>query len=107
MCLRVLPACPTGNCLSQIPDSLTQLVHLQDLNLSGNRLQRLPDGIGAFTALVKLSVHGNQLQELPLDGWQHLQRLDELCVQGNCLNDLPNSLAQLGVSLLVGVVLLL
>lgn len=91
----------TGNCLSSIPNSLTQLVHLQDLNLSGNRLASLPDNIGAWTELKKLSVHGNQLQQLPALGWEQLQQLDEVCVQGNQLTALPDGIAKLGVSSLL------
>lgn len=48
-----------------MPDSLTQLVHLEDLNVSGNAITSLPEGIGALTALKKLSLHGNQLTALP------------------------------------------
>lgn len=87
-----------GNCLSQIPNSLTQLVHLQDLNLSGNRLTSIPEGIGTFTELRKLQLHGNQLQQLLQHGWEQLQHLDEVCVQGNQLTVLPDGLAKLGVS---------
>lgn len=91
----------TGNRLPSIPNSLTQLVHLQDLNLSGNRLASLPDNIGAWTELKKLSVHGNQLQQLPEQGWEQLQKLDEVCVQGNQLTTLPEGIAKLGVSSLL------
>jgi len=55
----------TGNCIREIPYSLTQLVHLEDLNVSGNAITSLPEGIGALTALKKLSLHGNQLTALP------------------------------------------
>lgn len=101
----LLPALPShsmsGNCLTHIPDSLTQCVHLQDLNLSGNQLAALPDCVGAWTDLQKLSVHGNQLQQLPQQGWEQLQKLDEVCVQGNQLTSLPDGLAKLGVSRVV------
>ena len=81
-----------------MPSSLTQLVHLQDLNLSGNALTSIPDGINALTDLRKLSLHGNRLQQVPQEGWQHLQQLDEVCLQGNELTAVPASLAKLGVS---------
>jgi Leucine-rich repeat (LRR) protein len=87
-----------GNCLSHIPSSLTQLIHLQDLNLSGNCLTSIPEGIGTFTELKKLQLHGNQLRQLPQHGWEQLQHLDEVCVQGNQLTALPDGLAKLGVS---------
>jgi len=90
---------PQGNCLPQVPSSITQLVHLEDLNISGNSLAAFPEGIEALTGLHKLSLHGNQLQRLPQDGWQHLQQLDEVCLQGNLLTAVPDSLAKLGVSL--------
>lgn len=78
-------------------------MHLQDLNLSGNQLACMPDGIGSWTDIRKLSVHGNQLQQLPQQGWEELQQLDEVCVQGNRLTALPDGLAKLGVSRTQGV----
>lgn len=97
-CLPVpLPLLLAGNQLSCVPDSLTELVNLQDLNLSGNQLVQLPDGIGALTALTMLSLHGNQLTVLPAHGWQQLGELKEVTLQGNCLTAVPDSLAQLKV----------
>lgn len=88
---------PAGNQLQQVPDSLTELVRLQDLNLSGNALQQLPPGMSALTALTMLSLHGNRLQQLPQHGWQQLASLKEVTLQGNCLQQLPDSFAQLRV----------
>jgi hypothetical protein len=90
-----------GNQLHQVPDSLTQLVHLQDLNLSGNFLQELPAGMSALTALTMLSLHGNQLQQLPQQGWQQLASLKEVTLQGNGLRQLPDSFAQLRVGIVL------
>lgn len=87
-----------GNCLKNVPDSVTQLTHLQDLNVSGNQLTFLPDGISALTALTMLSLHGNQLQQLPQFGWDQLQSLKEVTLQGNLLTNIPESFAKLGVS---------
>ena len=80
-----------------MPDSLTQLAHLKDLNLSGNQLTQLPDDIGALTALTMLSLHGNQLQQIPQYGWERLQALKEVTLQGNCLTHIPDAFAHLGV----------
>jgi Leucine-rich repeat (LRR) protein len=77
---------------------LTQLVHLQDLNISGNALTTFPDSIGSWQELKKLSLHGNKLHQLPQHGWEQLQQLDEVCVQGNQLTALPDGIAKLGVS---------
>jgi hypothetical protein len=92
-----------GNQLQQVPDSLTELVQLQDLNLSGNFLQELPAGMSALTALTMLSLHGNQLQQLPQQGWQQLACLKEVTLQGNCLTQLPDSFAQLRVGAVMSV----
>eukprot|EP00775_Hariotina_reticulata_P002503 gene2503-2807_t len=94
-CLQEMHNLAASNCLQNLPDSLTQLVHLQDLNVSGNAIASLPEGIGALTALKNLALHGNRLTSLPEQGWQHLDHLDEITLQGNLLTEVPPTLAEL------------
>ncbi len=89
------PPC-AGNCLHELPSSLSQLTSLQDLNLAGNRLSSLPSSLSCLSSLAKLSLHGNELRELPND-WAPLSKLKGLFLQGNCLEALPEGLGQLQV----------
>jgi adenylate cyclase len=65
--LRVLKL--QHNSLSYIPDTISQLVHLERLYCFDNRLIKLPSTIGKLTNLQVLDAHNNNLREVPETIW--------------------------------------
>ena len=62
----LLPYCQVrGNKLVSVPDEITGLCQLQELDLSCNQLDRLPAGIFGLVNLRRLNVRRNNLIELP------------------------------------------
>ena len=80
--------------LTNIPESIGQLTHLQKLNLSGNRLTSLPESIGQLSHLQELCLLGNRITNLP-DSIGQLTNLQNLDISGNRLASLPESIGQL------------
>jgi hypothetical protein len=64
----------SGLGLTKLPDSIGQLMNLQNLDVNDNRLTMLPDNIGQLTNLYHLKLINNQLQTLP-DSIGNLQNL--------------------------------
>ncbi|MCB2262533.1 MAG: hypothetical protein LGR52_06275 [Candidatus Thiosymbion ectosymbiont of Robbea hypermnestra] len=60
--------------LTELPESLTRLTQLWNLDLSGNRLTTLPESLSQLAQLKLLVLSGNQLTTLP----ESLIRLDNL-----------------------------
>lgn len=82
------------NRLTTVPDWLGQLTHLQTLQVSDNQLTALPESLGQLSQLQVLDLAQNHLTALPesLGQLSQLQRLD---VANNILLTLPESLGQL------------
>jgi len=80
--------------LSELPESITKLAQLQNLNLSDNQLTKLPESIGQLIQLRELRLSNNQLTTLP-DWLGQLTELKELDLSGNHLITLPDWLGQL------------
>ena len=68
--------------LTGLPDSIGDLVHLRQLDLSGNRLAELPAALGRLIRLAHLYLDGNQLTELP-ESLDDLTRLEALHLDSN------------------------
>jgi Leucine-rich repeat (LRR) protein len=51
--------------LNTMPEEITQLTKLQELNLRDNQLSELPDSIGQLTNLQELDLSNNQISSLP------------------------------------------
>src|SRR3954471_8605042 len=51
--------------LTELPESLGQLTHLELLHLAGNQLTALPKSLSQLTQLRLLDLAGNQLTALP------------------------------------------
>ncbi len=83
----------SNNQLTALPESLGQLTQLQSLNLSDNRLTALPESLGQLTQLQSLGLANNQLMALP-ELFGNLAQLRWLALFANQLTDLPASLAQ-------------
>lgn len=56
-----------GNLLTEVPDTVGNLHHLQGLTLCDNLIEMLPAGIARLTNLKSLLLHRNRLRHLPRD----------------------------------------
>ena len=83
-----------GNQLTALPESLGQLAQLQTLDVSKNKLRALPESLGQLAHLELLIVWGNQLTALP-ESLGQLAQLRTLDASNNQLRALPESLGQL------------
>jgi internalin A len=82
------------NELTALPESLGRLTHLQSLNLNNNQLTALPESLGQLTQLQSLNLNNNQLTALP-ESLGQLTQLQSLNLAHNNLTVLPESLGQL------------
>ncbi|MDP1714124.1 MAG: ADP-ribosylation factor-like protein [Anaerolineales bacterium] len=78
--------------LTELPETIGQLIHLQSLDLFDNQLTALPESLGNLTQLEMLRLKINQLTTLPAS-FVTLQNLRKLVLGdgqgGNPLNQLP------------------
>ncbi len=70
-----------------VPEQISELTYLQELDLSGNLIKVLPDSIGQLKNLKKLNLWSNQLQEIPNFIYK-LPALKEVELGGN--DDIPD-----------------
>jgi internalin A len=68
--------------LASLPQEITTISELTELNLRDNRLQRLPQEIGWLTSLETLDLRNNDLRELPSE-LANLPSLKGLYLHGN------------------------
>src|SRR6266487_4112539 len=80
--------------LTALPESLGQLTHLQQLDVTGNQLTALPESLGNLLHLKKLFLDENQLAALP-ESLGNLLHLEEMHADRNQLTTLPATLSQL------------
>lgn len=73
-----------GNKLTQLPETIQELVYLEVLRVESNRLMALPSTIGRLKNLKTLSAHSNQIAELPMS-FRSLTRLLTLDLKKNWL----------------------
>lgn len=84
----------SSNQLTELPKSIGQLTKLQTLDISYNQLAQLPESIGQLTQLQWLNISDNQLTELP-ESIGQLTQLQTLYISRNQLTELPKSIGQL------------
>jgi internalin A len=84
----------SGENLSVLPESISQLTELESLDLSHNQLTELPEFIGRFARLKVLDLLNNKLTALP-DSFGQLTHLQNLNLLHNKLTALPESFGQL------------
>ncbi|HEX5733912.1 MAG TPA: COR domain-containing protein [Blastocatellia bacterium] len=84
----------SGMQLTELPESLGQLTHLQSLSLSYNHLTSLPESLGQLKKLRYLGIYSNKLKSLP-ESLGQLTHLEDLQAFSNQLTSLPESLSGL------------
>ncbi len=77
-----------GMGLTELPESLCELTHLQKLHLNGNQLTASLESLGQLTQLQKLDLRRNQLSGLP-ESLGQLTQLETLDLSYNQLTSLP------------------
>ncbi|HLO17397.1 MAG TPA: COR domain-containing protein [Anaerolineales bacterium] len=80
--------------LTELPESLSHLTQLQELDLSNHKLTSLPLWLGNLVQLQRLNLSNNQLTALP-ESLGNLKQLWLLDLSHNQLKTLPESLGQL------------
>lgn len=92
-CLRTLDV--RGAALSALPDRITDLEYLEDLDLSETDLVKMPSGVGKLQSLRYLGLSGLQkLAELP-SGLFELTGLQRLTLSGTQLASIPPEIERL------------
>lgn len=91
LCLQVLKL--AENSLIELPDSISKLRSLADLDVSHNNLQSVPSHIGSLKKLVRLDAAHNELSSLPATIIK-CKSLEELNLSHNPIRikDLPHDL---------------
>ncbi|XP_067932909.1 malignant fibrous histiocytoma-amplified sequence 1 homolog [Watersipora subatra] len=77
-----------ANPIKVLPESITALSSLEELNLSGCQLSQLPESLGSLTSLRKLDLSRNPIKVLP-ESITALSSLEELSLSGCQLSQLP------------------
>jgi Leucine-rich repeat (LRR) protein len=72
--------------------SQAMLKKITYLDLSGHELKSLPEEIGLCTGLKKLYLNSNELYALPKETFEKLTALEELRINGNFLDEIPECL---------------
>jgi len=80
--------------ITTLPTEITQLTHLEALDLYNNRLVTLPAEIGQLVHLKRLDLRNNQLATLPPELGQ-LINLNELRLNNNKLRFIPPEIEKL------------
>jgi len=75
--------------LSKVPEAVTDLTELEEINLPDNYLEELPTSINKLKNLFKLTSEVNQLRELSR-ATAELSNLTVLSVSNNQLSVLPS-----------------
>ncbi|KAI7893369.1 uncharacterized protein EV154DRAFT_537066 [Mucor mucedo] len=76
------------NYLTELPEEIACLQHLEQLNVSHNQIEFLPDTIGQLSRLVELNVSHNRLETLATTTVDQLSKLQTFNVSQNKLKEL-------------------
>lgn len=72
--------------LESLPEELSMLQKITDMNLSGNALKKLPASFESLKLLKRLNLDGNQFQEFPT-AIKKMTALSHLSIDGNLFSD--------------------
>ncbi|XP_067941065.1 malignant fibrous histiocytoma-amplified sequence 1 homolog [Watersipora subatra] len=78
--------------LQSLPEVVTKLTSLEELDLSYNQINWLPDRLDTMESLRKLILSGNHLREVP-ENITALSSLEELDLSDNQISQLPEKLS--------------
>ena len=78
----------------ELPEELSELYWLEELDLTCNALKQLPDWIGNYRKLTTLSLDSNELTSLP-DSIGNLSKLKVISLDLNHLSTLPETFGNL------------
>ena len=76
-----------GNLLSSVPSSFSKLCNLNTLSLADNVLKDFPSPLVDLENLKTLNLHYNRIQHIPDVAYPLIQRLQEITLQDNPLQD--------------------
>src|SRR5262249_55751992 len=82
------------NRLTRLPDSIGNLISLEELHADGNPLGALPESFSRLTALREVHLRNAGLQEVP-ECLRALTRLNILDLHGNHISEIPEWLSGL------------
>lgn len=92
---RLASFCVDANLISYLPDTIRDWKHLREFRLGsfygGNQIRALPESISEMTSLVDLDVSFNQLETLLPDTFRHLPNVNCINLSHNQLTDLPDT----------------
>ncbi|MBI4962641.1 MAG: TIR domain-containing protein [Desulfomonile tiedjei] len=83
-----------GLLLTELPESIGQLSHLQDLNLQRNGLTEFPESFANLNSLRRLDAQSNEFKTFP-EAIRQLRQLRTLVINRNRLTTLPEFIGQL------------
>ncbi|KAK6160268.1 hypothetical protein DH2020_003649 [Rehmannia glutinosa] len=85
----------SSNLLETLPDAIGLLINLKILDVSGNKLKKLPESIAGCRSLIELDASFNNLMFLPTNIGYGLVNLQKFSVQLNNLRAFPNSICEM------------
>ncbi|XP_071810128.1 uncharacterized protein [Asterias amurensis] len=77
----------SSNRIRAVPPTIKEMKNLTVLIMRSNRLQRVPGVIGGLTSLESLCFAQNMITVFPFDELDTLQKLRDLCLHGNRLDN--------------------
>lgn len=80
--------------LTEFPLSILELRNLKILRLRKNKIKHIPDGISSLESLIELNLIDNEIDSLPINLFK-LQNLQVLHLRRNNISIIPNELSEL------------
>ncbi len=80
--------------LTEIPEALTNLTKLRNLQLCNNQIKRVPESISNLESLERLDLGNNQIEEIPNSLFK-LRTLKEIHLHNNRIQNIPEGINRL------------
>lgn len=78
-----------NNCLTSLPEQITQFSNLEHLDVSYNHVTSIPDNLGSLSKLKNLNIANNNITQLPGSITQ-LMQLNTLWIAHNDIDAIPS-----------------